>query len=169
MGDDSPCLCGRRGCLEVYASGTALERFARVIADEEPAVNPRPEAAGGFEARPADYGAALRELRDKGELEGEEVGRLALEGDAAACAAVAKVARWLGVGMANFANIFNPDIIVVGGGLSNLGDLLLAPATEVMRQMAISPNGEAARVKAAELGNTAGVVGAALVAWEELG
>jgi glucokinase len=162
MGGDDPCQCGRRGCLEVYASGTALERVARRLAAQADAGGDGTGASNG-------YGRALNELRERGQLEGEEVGRLALEGDQAARDAVAEVARWVGVGLANFANIFNPQMIVVGGGLGNLGELILSPARELMRQMAIAPNGETAQVKPAQLGPEAGVVGAALVAWEELG
>lgn len=170
LGNNEACLCGRRGCLEVYASGTALERYAREIAEKASAVQGRTEPRGpGEEGYQDEYGALLNELREKGELEGEVVGRLALEGDPAARDAVAEVARWLGVGLANFANIFNPEMIVIGGGLSTLGELLLAPARELMRQVSIQPNGEVARVEAACLGNSAGVVGAGLAAWETLG
>ena len=105
----------------------------------------------------------------RGELEGEAIGRLAVAGDAGAVDAVREVARWLGLGLSNLANIFNPEMIVVGGGLSALGDLLLDPAREILQRTAIAPNKDEARVAAAELGADAGVVGAALVAWEELG
>jgi glucokinase len=175
LGADDPCLCGRRGCLEVYASGTALERVARRLAEETGGIehNAGTEANAGprtaeEQAEAPPYGRALNQLRSRGELDGEEVGKLALQGDQAARDAVLEVARWLGVGMANFANIFNPEMIVVGGGLSSLGELLLGPARELMRQMAIAPNGEVAQVEQAELGPEAGVVGAAMVAWEEL-
>ncbi|GAB4244959.1 MAG: ROK family glucokinase [Thermoleophilia bacterium] len=149
-----PCPCGRRGCLEQYASGTALERFAENL------------ALGS--GTTAEYGQALRELIENDDLTGRTVGRLALAGDAAAGDAVARVADWLGVGLANLANIFNPEMIVIGGGLAELGETLVEPARRVMRESALRPNGEMAAVEAAVLGNRAGVVGAGLVAWEEL-
>jgi glucokinase len=175
MGGQDPCMCGRRGCLEAYASGTALERYARQITDGGPpgpsgvALETAEGSLGRNDSEEADYGRALRELREQGRLDGEAVGLLALEGDSAAREAVAEVSRWLGMGLANFANIFNPEVLVVGGGLSTLGELLLAPARDLMRQMAIKPNGELARVEVAMLGNQAGVVGAGLLAWQELG
>ena len=156
------CACGRRGCLERYASGTALERFAERIADEVARGIP---AAG----RAPGYGDELVRLQRGGELEGEAIGRLAVAGDAGAVDAVREVARWLGLGLSNLANIFNPEMIVVGGGLSALGDVLLDPAREILQRTAIAPNKDEARVAAAQLGADAGVVGAALVAWEELG
>jgi glucokinase len=176
MGGQDPCQCGRRGCLEAYASGTALERYARQIADGAgPGLASQRATATGDASAQAEsltgspeYTRALRELAARAELDGEAVGRLALQGDPAAKAAVLEVSRWLGMGLANFANIFNPEVIVIGGGLSTLGELLLAPARDIMRKMAIQPNGEVARVQAAIMGNTAGVVGAGILAWEEL-
>ncbi len=156
------CACGRRGCLERYASGSALERFAAEIAQAR-ARGERP--AGEAE----DYGLQLAQLHQDGRLDGENVGRLARAGDRASLNAVGRVAHWLGLGLSNFANIFNPEMIVVGGGLSSLGDLLLVPARATLVQMGMSPNNEVARVGLAALGTTAGLIGAGLVAWEELG
>ncbi len=175
-GDHDVCLCGRRGCLEQYASGSALERYARQIVDHGRLTNAAAAEAAG-EAQdsapspadaPEDYAKRLRELAAADRLNGKHVGELALEGDLAARDAVAEVAYWLGAGLANLANIFNPDMIVIGGGLSSLGDLLLEPARKLMEAYAIRPNGTVAQVAAAQLGNEAGVVGAALVAWEVL-
>lgn len=162
MAEGDLCACGRRGCLERYASGTALERFATEIAQATDRAE-RPDRSA------VDYGRELLRLHRDGELNGETVGRLAQAGDPAALDAVRRVARWLGLGLANLANIFNPEMIVVGGGLSSLGDLLLEPARAILQEMAIAPNKDVARVAKAELGTNAGVVGAALVAWEELG
>jgi glucokinase len=159
MAGGEVCACGRRGCLEAYASGTALQRTAERIAD----------AVGrGLveEGKGTDYGRGLLRLHRQDRLSGESVGALALEGDAAAGNAVFEVSRWLGVGLANLANVFNPEMIVVGGGLSRLGDLLLEPAREILRRTALHPSGDA-QVAIAELRNAAGVVGAGLVAWEE--
>jgi glucokinase len=91
---------------------------------------------------------------------------LANEGDPVACGAMEVVGRALGVGLANLVNIFNPQVVVIGGGVSAAGELLLAPAREVMRERALSPNKDVVRVVAAEHGAEAGMVGAALLARE---
>lgn len=161
-GEGDLCACGRRGCLELYASGSALEQFAKEIAESAK----RDDRPGG-EAE--GYGQELAQLHRAGRLNGESVARLAEAGDRASLDAVGRVARWLGLGFSNFANIFNPEMIVVGGGLSSLGDLLLEPARAILLETAIAPNNEVARVAVAELGTAAGIVGAGLVAWEELG
>jgi len=158
-----PCHCGRRGCLEMYASGTALERTAHELAAR--AVVDRP--AAGPDAAAPPYGERLAHLAAAGLLAGEDVGRLAGEGDQAAQDAVAHVGSWLGQGLADLANIFNPEMIVVGGGLSSLGEMLLEPARKVLTACGLAPNKDEARVAVAELGAQAGVVGAALVAWAE--
>ncbi len=146
-----PCRCGARGCLEAYASGTALERIAgRIVGD-----------------LPAAGATALRAESERGTLTGKVVGDLALSGDPGALSAVDEVGRWLGIGLSNMVNIFNPDMVVVGGGLGDLGELLLAPARAVLRATALVPGRDTVRVISAELGNTAGMLGAGLLAWAE--
>jgi glucokinase len=154
--DGEPCNCGGTGCLEAYASGRALERIARGIVGKR-----------GADTRGTTvYAEALADLEARGRLTGETVGTLALQGDRAAGDAVREVAGWLGVGLTSLANVFNPEVMVVGGGLVTLGELLLAPAREVLARCGLSPNREIARVVPAALGNEAGLVGAALLAWE---
>lgn len=145
-----PCGCGARGCLEAYASGRALERVARRLAHDLPA----------GEAR------ALRAALERGGSTGYAIGELARSGDAAARATVAEVGGWLGVGLANIVNVFNPEMIVVGGGLVNLGDLLLAPARAVLTATGLPPGRDTVRVVSAAAGNAAGLLGAGLLAWE---
>ena len=145
------CGCGARGCLEAYASGTALERIARRLVGDLPAA----------------VGSGLRAANDRGALTGEVVGDLALSGDSGALCAVDEVGRWLGIGLSNMVNIFNPDMVVVGGGLGDLGELLLAPARAVLRATALVPGRDTVRVTSAELGNAAGMLGAGLLAWTE--
>lgn len=144
-----PCRCGGRGCLEAYASGTALLRIAGdlVKAGEE---------------------GPLADLVHRGELDGQEVGRLAREGDPAALQAVEEVGRWLGTGLVGLTNLLEPEIIVVGGGLVGLGHMLLDPAREVLAEGALSPAREGVAVKCAQLGSDAGILGAGLMAWEQL-
>jgi glucokinase len=83
--------------------------------------------------------------------------------------AVRELAGWLGIGLVNMTNIFNPEMIVVGGGVGELGELLLEPAREVVRRTAMAPGRDQVRVAAAVLGNKAGLVGGGLAAWEAFG
>ena len=148
-----PCPCGSRGCLEMYASGRALVRYAAARAGD-----PKTDPSGELTA-----------LQEQGRLTGGSVTRLAAAGDKAALDAVNELARWLGVGLVNVTNAFDPEMIVVGGGVGALGELLLCPAREVVRKLAIPPGRDSVRVAGARLGNRAGLVGGALNAWQELG
>lgn len=147
------CGCGNHGCLEMYASGRALARYAA-------------ERAGDREADPE---GTLLALQDKGELSGEAVTSLARQGYPGALAAVAELAGWLGIGLVNVSNVFSPEMIVVGGGAAELGGMLLEPATRYMRENAMAPGCDLVRVAPAQLGNEAGLVGAGLSAWQSAG
>jgi glucokinase len=143
-----PCqgTCPGRGCLEVMASGTAIGRE-------------------GTDAGRRDPGSALgRAVAQRGLLTGEEVAELALGGDEAARSVMAAVGRSLGAGLASVVNIFEPDVVVVGGGASAAGDLLLDPAREVVAQRALRPSRDRVRIVPAAFGEEAGMVGAALFA-----
>jgi glucokinase len=95
--------------------------------------------------------------------------RLAQEGDARALDILARIGRYLGAGMGSLVNIFDPQVLVLGGGFgAAAGELVLQSAREVMRREALAPAGEIVRVVPAELGPSAGVIGAALVAFEAL-
>lgn len=148
-----PCLCGGQGCLEMYTSGKALARYAAARAGD-PA---------------ADPSGKLAALREQGRLTGGAVGRLAREAYPGAVEAVEELAHWLGEGLVGITNAFDPEMIVVGGGTGGLGELLLAPAREVVRARAMSPGRERVSIVPARLGNHAGLVGAALAAWDVLG
>ena len=102
--------------------------------------------------------------RDAG-MPAEQVVRLASEGDAKAIAVLDRAGRYLGVGLASLANIFNPDAFVIGGGVAAAGDLLLGPAADEYRSRALPPNAEA-HVLSATLGPRAGAIGAGLLAWD---
>jgi len=150
--DGELCLCGARGCLEMYASGPALARYAAARAGD-PTLDP---------------GGALLGLREEGNLTGGAVARLARDGHPGALEAARELAGWLGIGLVSVTNVFNPEMIVVGGGVGELGELLLEPAREVVRRMAITPNRDQVRISPAVLGNRAGLVGGGLAAWEVL-
>ncbi len=142
-----PCGCGNRGCWEQYASGNALVREARYLASER-----RKEAEVLL-----DFGDGTPEG-----VEGVHVTLAAREGDPVALAAFDFVSRWLGQGMADITAILDPECFVIGGGVSEAGDILLA---STVRAFTESVTGKEHRtlpkVVIAQLGNAAGLVGAA--------
>lgn len=147
--DGQPCECGGHGCWEQYSSGNALVRHARVRVGHVPTL--------------------LEELcaGDPDLLVGPMVTQAAEEGDAVALEAFASVGDWLGVGLANLVAAFDPDRVVVGGGLSAAGDLLLDPARAALaRSLVGAAHRVVPPVRRAELGPEAGVVGAADLARE---
>jgi glucokinase len=94
--------------------------------------------------------------------------RLANEGDVTAQAILRGIGEKLGAGIGSLVNIFNPELVVIGGGFAAAGDWLLEPAREVVRWQALHPAGERVRIVRAELGTAAGLIGAGLVAFEAL-
>jgi glucokinase len=143
-----PCqgTCPGRGCLEVFASGTAIGRLGT-------------DAGGRF-----PDSALGRAVAQRGFVTGEDVTRLAVAGDEGACSVMAAVGRSLGAGLASVVNIFEPEVIVIGGGASAAGDLLLDPAREVVADRALRPSRDLVRIVPAALGEEAGMVGAGLFA-----
>jgi glucokinase len=99
---------------------------------------------------------------------GRDLVRLAYAGDARAREALAGLGRILGAGLASLVNIFNPEVIVLGGGFGEAGELVLAPAREVVAKEALAPACELVRIVPAELGPDAGLIGAGLIAHEAL-
>ena len=97
-------------------------------------------------------------------LDGVAVTDRALAGDPAAVEAVVVIGRRLGAGIASLLNLFDPEVVVVGGGVARAGELLLGPAREVARERALSPAAERARIVRAHFGEESGVVGAAVLA-----
>lgn len=141
------CGCGRRGCLEQYASGNALLRDVREAAAEQPAAAARLlDLAGG----------------DVEALRGEMVTRAAWEGDPLAVELLAGIGRWLGEALASLGAVLDPAVFVIGGGVSQAGALLLDPARDAYRAH-LTGGGyrPEAQLRVATLGNDAGIVGAA--------
>jgi glucokinase len=103
------------------------------------------------------------------EQDGRDLVTRAREGEDRAVHALEQIGRYLGAGIGSLVNIFNPELVVVGGGFSVAGELLLGPARDAMMQEAVTPNGDLARIVLAQLGPQAGLVGAALAAFESLG
>jgi glucokinase len=150
--DGPPCQgnCPNRGCLEVMASGSALVREATAMAGR------RPRSALG------------RTLAEGRGITGPLVTELAHDGDEAARDVLALVGRRLGVGMSSLVNVFNPDVIVIGGGVVAAGDLVLEPARAEMVARGLPPARDHARVAAAHFGEESGMLGAALLARESV-
>ncbi len=143
------CNCGNVGCLETLASGTAIAREAvRRISQGEK--------------------SSLTEIVT-GEIENttaKDVSLAAQGGDPLALEVISEAASYLGMGMVNLVNIFNPEMIIVGGGVAKLGDLLLEPARQVVREKAFSISARAVRIVPAQLGDDVGVLGAAVFAFQ---
>jgi len=141
------CECGNRGCWEQYASGNALVREARsLFSANSPIASDLFDRAEGI----------------PGNLTGPLITQAARDGDPTARELLAEIGNWLGLGIANLAAAFDPGTFVIGGGLSAAGDLLLASARETFkRQLTGRGYRPEARIVAAELGNDAGLIGAA--------
>jgi glucokinase len=141
--------CPNRGCVEAFASGTALGREGRAAAESKP-------------------DSALGKLLAEGKpVDGRAVTVAAQEGDPTAIGVFGLVGGRLGVALASFVNIFEPEVIVVGGGVMAAGDLLLDPARRELEARALRPMNRTP-VVAAELGEDAGMIGAAAMARIEL-
>jgi glucokinase len=148
-GPECQGACPGRGCLEVLASGTAIG------------------VAGAEAARHEPDSPLGRRLADGGEVTGGLVTELAHDGDELARRVLAEVGRRLGAGLTSVVNVFNPEVVVVGGGALAAGELLLEPAREVVMAQALPPARDFARIVPAHFGEESGMLGAALLALEK--
>jgi glucokinase len=144
------CNCGNRGCWETLASGTALAREARKQIER------------GVKTSILEY---AKEDIDK--VTAQAVHSAAQQGDSLAKELIARTGYYVGIGLANLINIFNPDLIVIGGGLSSIGDMLLKPAFKVAGERAFKEAFQAVRFASAGLGGNSGVLGAAAFSLRE--
>ena len=137
------CACGNTGCWELFVSGTAMEReVARHLSSGE--------------------SSSLAEINQKnGRVTAKDIARAARNGDVLAIRVIAGSARYLGIGLVNLVNIFNPGMIIIGGGLSKVGDLLLEPAIQVVKDKAFRVLSGAVRIVPSILGDDAAVLGGA--------
>jgi len=142
--------CPNHGCVEAFASGTALAREAKRLASERP-----------------DSGLA-RAQREGRVLAGPLVTELAHDGDAAATEAIELIGSRLGVAIASLVNIFNPQVVVIGGGVIAAGELLLAPARAAVAERTLALVRDTVRIVPARFGVEAGMIGAAAVAYDGL-
>ena len=139
------CACGNHGCLEALASGSAIARRARELAIENP-------------------DSDLGRLATRRQILGEDVTKLAREGDEGALSVLDETGRWLGIGLAAFVNIFNPEVVAVGGGAMEAGELILEAARREVVLRARPPSSDHAEIQVATLGPKSGVLGAAALA-----
>jgi len=150
--DGRMCSCGKRGCLMSWACGMALAELAgeRVRAGEDTLIR---EMAGG----------------DLGSINGEMVAEAARRGDHVAHELIQLTGRYLGIGLSTVVQVLNPEVIVVGGGLIHMGSLLMGPCLQALRENVHPVLADSARIAPSQLGEDVGIVGAAALAFEELG
>ena len=148
--DGPPCqgACPNRGCVEAMASGTALAHEALRVARE------RPDSGLG------------RALSAGDELTGPLVTELAFDGDPAAGGVLELIGTRLGVAIATFVNVFNPQVVVIGGGVIAAGELLLGPARATVAERALAPSRDEVKIVGAHFGVEAGMIGAASLAFD---
>lgn len=149
-GAECPGACPGRGCFETLVSGTAIGVEGRRIAAQ------RPDSELG------------RQLASGREISGGLVTELGHSGDAPARAALQTIGVRLGYGLVGVVNVFNPEVIVIGGGAVRAGDLLLEPARAVVAERALPPAREQVRILPAHYGDESGMLGAALLALDQL-
>lgn len=141
------CGCGSQGCWEQYASGRALVRYAKQRANATP--------------ENAEVLLALGDGTVEG-IEGRHISAAARQGDPVAVDSFRELARWAGAGLADLASLFDPSAFIVGGGVSDEGELVLDPIRRSFRRWLIGGEWRPhAQVLAAQLGGKAGLVGAA--------
>jgi glucokinase len=151
--DGEQCSCGRRGCWEAYSSATALIRMTQQKLDEC--------AASGRKTAMADL------VAKKGRVTGRTAFDSMRMGDEAAKEVVDSYLGYLACGLTNMVNIFQPQVLCVGGGISHEGETLLAPVREIVAREQYAQNTESKTVLcAAKLGNDAGIIGAAYLGTE---
>ena len=144
--DGEPCNCGHRGCWEKYASATAIIRMGRALMEEKP-----------------DCVLARQMGGDAANLNAKAVLDLAKAGDADCAGIFETYVKYLCVGLANLINIYDPDMLVLGGGVAHAGDFLLDAVRAALGDYVYCPALSWARVELARLGNDAGIIGAAML------
>lgn len=141
------CTCGNKGCLETVASATGVVRVARQLAEQY------------------EGSSAIKAAIDNGDtVTSEDIFIAAEDGDKFANSVVERVSRYLGLAAANISNILNPDSVVIGGGVSAAGEFLRSRVEKYFVTFAFPQVKKSTKIKIAELGNDAGIIGAASLA-----
>ena len=137
------CNCGNNGCLETLASGTAVAREMSARLGKGDSSIVRDTVSGRLQ-----------------DITAEMVSKAAEQGDTVAVEVIHQAGVYLGVGLANLVNIFNPELIIIGGGFAKVGSRLLDPAISEMKRRAFSRPANQVRITVAQLGDNSGVLGA---------
>lgn len=141
-----PCTCGRRGCFEAYCSATALIKQARLAMQRDPDT------------------ALWRLAGDPEGVNAKLVFDAMAQGDACAAALVEEYVNYLGSGVATLVNLFQPEVFCIGGGVAGAGEALFTPVREILeREDYARFNSRRTRLMRAQLGNDAGIIGAAML------
>ena len=144
--DGAQCSCGRKGCFEAYSSATGLIRMSKEAMEEHP------------------DSLMNKEAEEKGKVTARTSFDCMRAGDKYAKAVVDKYIKYLAAGITNTINIFQPDILCIGGGVCNEGDPLLLPMKELVKQEVYTRNSaKNTEIVIAKLGNDAGIIGAAFL------
>ncbi|MDY7010683.1 MAG: ROK family glucokinase [Planctomycetota bacterium] len=150
--DGQPCPCGQRGCLEQYASASAMARYARRLIEQE------------------QRKSSLSDLlAQKGDIDASDINKARRAGDALAEEVWDRTVRYLAVGCVSITRLIDPDLIVLGGGLAKAGDDLLEPLRRHFSRLNWTIDEQKTSLILASLGNDAGVIGAAGTAWKHFG
>lgn len=141
------CTCGNKGCLETVASATGVVRVARQLAEQY------------------EGSSAIKAAIDNGDtVTSKDIFIAAEDGDKFVNSVVERVSRYLGLAAANISNILNPDSVVIGGGVSAAGEFLRSRVEKYFVTFAFPQVKKSTKIKIAELGNDAGIIGAASLA-----
>lgn len=145
--DGEICGCGMRGCLEQYASGNALRRYVRSAIESAPTLGSKILALGDGTIDG---------------IQGHQITEAAKSGDPIALAAFNEIGEWLGYAISGFSAVIDPEVVVIGGGVIEAGDLLLDPVRASLKKHSpMRTSHDMPRIVAAKLGNDAGIVGVA--------
>ena len=144
MQDGPICGCGDTGCLEAFASGPSIVAMAEEY------------IMGGKSTK-------YREMANGNDITPFIVAEAAKAGDAVARRIYTKMGEYIGIGLASVVNLLNPEKIIIGGGVAGAGDILFTPLKETLKKRAMKIAGDTVEVVPAQLGNTAGVIGASLL------
>ncbi len=146
MKDGLICGCGDTGCLEAYASGPSIVAMAQDY------------IKGGKSTKFREMAAA-----EGGEITPYMVAKAAEAGDPVAKRIFAIVGEYIGIGLTSVINLLNPEKVIIGGGVAEAGDLLLDPIRKTIKERAMVVAGSAVEIVPAQLGNSAGVIGASML------
>lgn len=143
--DGEQCTCGRKGCWEAYGSASAL------IKQTEKAAKENPESL------------MSKMIETQGKVSGKTAFEAMREGCPAGAAVVEQYIKYFAAGIVNVINIFQPEILVIGGGVSKEGDYLLSPLKKIVEREVYSRDVEQTQIRIAQLGNDAGIIGASVL------